>query len=88
MKKKYGQPRLTTIVYEHEIAAFDEAEDTPDYPVTVFLSRHGYFKKITPQSLRMADVQKYKEEDGLLQRRPIGRRSCSSPTGSRSTSAA
>ncbi len=69
VKKKYGQPRLTTIVYEHEIAAFDEAEDTPDYPVTVFLSRHGYFKKITPQSLRMADVQKYKEEDGLLQSR-------------------
>ena len=67
VKKKYGQPRLTSIVYEHEIAAFNEEDETPDYPVTVFLSRHGYFKKITPQSLRMADVQKYKEEDGPSQ---------------------
>ncbi|MDE7260576.1 MAG: topoisomerase IV, partial [Oscillospiraceae bacterium] len=67
VKKKYAQPRRTTIVYEHEITTFDEAEETPDYPVTVFLSRHGYFKKITPQSLRMADVQKYKEEDGPSQ---------------------
>ena len=67
VKKKYAQPRLTGIVYEHEITTFDEAEETPDYPVTVFLSQHGYFKKITPQSLRMADTQKFKEEDGLRQ---------------------
>ena len=67
VKKKYGQPRRTSIVYEHEITTFDESEETPDYPVTVFLSLHGYFKKITPQSLRMADVQKFKEEDGLRQ---------------------
>jgi len=67
VKKKYAQPRRTTIVYEHEITTFDEADETPDYPVTVFLSRHGYFKKITPQSLRMADTQKYKEEDGPRQ---------------------
>ena len=67
VKKKYGQPRRTEIVYGHELEAFDEAEETPDYPVTVFLSREGYFKKITPQSLRMADTQKYKENDGLRQ---------------------
>ncbi len=67
VKKKYGQPRLTTIVYEHELPAYDESEDTPDYPVTVFLSREGYFKKITPQSLRMADTQKYKDGDGPSQ---------------------
>ena len=67
VKKKYGQPRLTSIIYEHEITSFSEEDETPDYPVTVFLSRHGYFKKITPQSLRMADVQKYKEEDGPSQ---------------------
>ena len=67
VKKKYGQPRLTTIVYEHELPAYDETEDTPDYPVTVFLSREGYFKKITPQSLRMADTQKYKDGDGPSQ---------------------
>lgn len=64
VKKKYAQPRRTEIVYGHELPALDEPEETPDYPVTVFLSRGGYFKKITPQSLRMADVQKYKEEDG------------------------
>ena len=67
VKKKYGQPRLTTIVYEHELPAYDETEDTPDVPVTVFLSREGYFKKITPQSLRMADTQKFKESDSLRQ---------------------
>ncbi|MBD5162597.1 MAG: topoisomerase IV [Oscillibacter sp.] len=67
VKKKYAQPRLTAIVYEHEITDFHEEEEIPDYPVTVFLSRHGYFKKITPQSLRMADTQKFKEEDGLRQ---------------------
>ena len=67
VKKKYAQPRRTTIIYEHEITSFDEAEEIPDYPVTVFLSREGYFKKITPQSLRMADTQKFKEEDGLRQ---------------------
>ena len=67
VKKKYAQPRLTSIVYEHEIVTFDEAAEVPDYPVTVFLSKEGYFKKITPQSLRMADTQKYKEEDSLRQ---------------------
>ena len=67
VKKKYAQPRLTSIVYEHEIVSFDESEDIPDYPVTIFLSREGYFKKITPQSLRMADTQKFKDEDGLRQ---------------------
>ena len=67
VKKKYQQPRRTTIVYEHEIETFDEAEETPDYPVTVFLSKGGYFKKITPQSLRVADTQKFKEEDSLRQ---------------------
>ncbi len=67
VKKKYAEPRKTAIVYEHEIETFDEAEDLPDYPVTVFLSRGGYFKKITPQSLRVADTQKYKEDDGPSQ---------------------
>ncbi len=67
VKKKYAQPRRTAIVYEHEIETFDEVEETPEYPVSVFLSREGYFKKITPQSLRMADTQKYKEGDGPSQ---------------------
>ena len=67
VKKKYAQPRRTTILYEHQIEAADEEDDTPDYPVSIFLSRGGYFKKITPQSLRMADVQKYKDDDSLMQ---------------------
>ena len=67
VKKKYAQPRLTAIVYGHELPEETEEDETPDYPVHVFLSREGYFKKITPQSLRMADTQKYKENDGLRQ---------------------
>ena len=67
VKKKYALPRRTTILYEHQIEAADEEDDTPDYPVSIFLSRGGYFKKITPQSLRMADVQKYKDDDSLMQ---------------------
>ena len=67
VKKKYSEERKTTVVYAHEVETFDESEDIPDYPVTVFLSKEGYFKKITPQSLRMADTQKYKENDSLRQ---------------------
>ena len=62
---KYGKERMTTLVYDHEDAP-DEEPDVPDYPVTIFVSREGYFKKITPQSLRMASEQKFKEGDGLL----------------------
>nr|WP_325184761.1 DNA topoisomerase (ATP-hydrolyzing) subunit A [uncultured Oscillibacter sp.] len=65
--KKYGEPRRTTIVYGHEIQVYDEAEQAEEYPVHVFLSREGYFKKITPQSLRMSGEQKFKEGDGLRQ---------------------
>ena len=65
--KKYGEPRRTSIVYGHEIEAYDEAEQTEEYPVHLFLSREGYFKKITPQSLRMSGEQKFKEGDGLRQ---------------------
>ena len=63
--KKYGQPRRSGIVYSDEVEEPDEEEAVEDYPVTVFLSREGYFKKITPQSLRMSSEQKFKEEDGL-----------------------
>ena len=63
--KKYGEPRRTSIVYPHEITSYTpEEEQKEEYPVTVFLSREGYFKKITPQSLRMSGEQKYKEGDG------------------------
>lgn len=62
---KYGQERKTTLVYDHETQIVEEPE-IPDYPVTVFVSREGYFKKITPQSLRVSGEQKFKEGDGLL----------------------
>ena len=67
MKKKYAVPRRTGVVYSHEVEE-DVEEDAPeDYPVHLFLSREGYFKKITPQSLRMSGEQKYKEGDGPRQ---------------------
>ena len=64
--KKYGKPRKTEIVYQtEEIEAEEEQEDIPDYPVTMFVSKEGYLKKITPQSLRMSGEQKFKEGDSL-----------------------
>ena len=66
--KQYAEPRRTAILYEDELPEPVPEEDIPDYPVTVFLSRHGYLKKITPQSLRMSSEQKFKEDDGLLMR--------------------
>ena len=66
--KKYGEPRRTSIVYPHEITSYTpEEEQKEEYPVTVFLSREGYFKKITPASLRMNSEQKFKEGDTLRQ---------------------
>ena len=63
---KYGQPRKTEIIYNiDEIIPEEEEEVVPDYPVTVFVSRQGYFKKITQQSLRMSGEQKFKEGDSL-----------------------
>ena len=67
VKKKYAQPRRTQIVYDHMDEPVMTVEDeTPDYPVHLFFSQEGYLKKITPQSLRMASDQKYKEGDGPL----------------------
>ncbi len=66
VSEKYGQPRKTQIVYEVAQAEPEEAApEIPDYPVTVFVSREGYLKKITAQSLRMSGEQKFKEGDGL-----------------------
>ena len=63
--KKFPSPRRTGIVYADEIEELEEEEQVEDYSVTLFLSRDGYFKKITPQSLRMSSEQKFKEGDGL-----------------------
>jgi DNA gyrase subunit A len=62
--KKYDEPRRTAIVYSDEVEEYSEVETVDDYPVNIFLSREGYFKKITPLSLRMGGEQKYKENDG------------------------
>ena len=65
INKKYPVPRRSSIVYASELEGDDEDEQVEDYPVTLFLSREGYFKKITPQSLRMSGEQKYKDGDSL-----------------------
>ena len=65
--KKYPTKRHTQIVYEHEVEEYDESQHIEDYPVNVFLSRDGYFKKIVPQSLRVSSEQKFKEGDALRQ---------------------
>ena len=65
---KYGQPRKTEIIYNiDEIQPESEEEEIPDYPVTVFISKEGYLKKIAAQSLRMSGEQKFKEGDSLAQ---------------------
>ncbi len=66
VSKKYGKDRKTEIIYDvQEAVPEDEEEPVPDYPVTVFVSKEGYLKKITAQSLRMSGEQKFKEGDSL-----------------------
>ena len=65
INKKYVTPRRSAIVYSDEIEESESADEVEDYPVTLFLSREGYFKKISAQSLRMSGEQKYKEGDRL-----------------------
>ena len=62
---KYGKERKTGIAADSDEEPPEETEEIPDYPVTIFVSREGYFKKITPQSLRMSGEQRFKEGDGL-----------------------
>ena len=64
VKKKFAAPRRTEILYDVEETVVEEEAEIPDVPVNLFLSREGYLKKITQQSLRMSSDQKYKEGDG------------------------
>ncbi len=64
--KKYGQERKTEILYDYAESVEDAAEEIPDYPVRLFFTREGYFKKITPQSLRMSGQHKLKENDCII----------------------
>jgi DNA gyrase subunit A len=66
VKKRYGQPRKTEFIYEVD-SDEPEEDETPDYPVTVFLTSQGYFKKITPLSLRNSGEQKLKEGDSITE---------------------
>ena len=65
IKKQYPSERKSELVYEDDIIISDTEDNVEDYPVTVFLSKEGYFKKITPASLRMNAVQKFKDGDSL-----------------------
>ena len=67
VSKKYGQPRKTDFFYKSDIEEINLEEEIPDYNCTLFISDSGYFKKITPQSLRMASEQKVKEGDFIRQ---------------------
>lgn len=64
--KKYGQPRKTQFCEVDLQAESDPTMDIPDYPVHLFLSESGYFKKISPASLRMNAEQKLKEDDRII----------------------
>ena len=67
VRKKYAIPRHTEIIYDHEVEEYVEEVQVDNSPVHLFLSREGYFKRITPQSLRMSGEQKFKEGDELRQ---------------------
>ncbi len=64
--KNHAQPRKSIFLYDIEEEVQNIKEDIPDYPVHLFLTREGYFKKITPQSLRMSQNQKLKEGDEIM----------------------
>ncbi len=64
--KKYGQPRKTEIIFAIDVAFEEKEEEEPDFPVNLFFTKEGYFKKITPQALRTSGEQKLKEGDEML----------------------
>lgn len=65
--EKYGQPRKSIIIYDDVARYEEETIEIPDYPVNLFFTKEGYFKKITPQSLRMSGEQKLKDGDEIIQ---------------------
>ncbi len=68
VSKKFGQPRRSELIYAADILTAEEVrEEIPDYPCTFFFTAGGYFKKITPQSLRMSGEHKLKEGDVIAQ---------------------
>ncbi len=65
--KKHGKPRQSLLIYPEHIESDEPEETAPNYPCTFFFTKEGYFKKITPQSLRMGPEQKLKNDDEILQ---------------------
>ncbi len=65
IKAKYGKPRMTQLVYEEDITEYVEEETVDSYPIKLLFTKQGYFKKITPQSLRGNDEQKLREDDEI-----------------------
>ena len=65
--KKYGADRRTEIIEQTDVEEYNEQADIPDYLVNIFLTKEGYFKKITPQSLRMSGEHKLKDGDRVVQ---------------------
>ncbi len=66
IKKKYQQPRRTQLIYEDEIDDFEIKEEIEDVNYRIVLTKEGYFKKITMQSLKGSDVQKLKDGDSII----------------------
>lgn len=75
ISQKYGQPRKTQFYYQSDVVEEDNEDDTPDFNCTLFLSDSGYFKKILPNSLRMASEQKVKDGDFISQEMEVNNRS-------------
>ena len=67
VSKKYGKPRRTMLVFVDEEEFIEEEEEVPEYPVFLFYTTEGYFKKITPQSLRMSGEHMLKEGDSIVE---------------------
>ncbi len=67
VSKEYAKPRRSLIIYAHEAEEYEEETTAPDYPVTFFFTKEGYFKKITPQSLKMNSEQKLKNDDEIIE---------------------
>lgn len=66
VSEKYAQPRRTMFLYDVTEDVEIEEEQPEGYPVNVFFTREGYFKQITPKSLRMSGEQKLKEQDEIV----------------------
>ncbi len=66
IRKKYGQPRRSEIIHEHEITVVAPENDVENFPAHFFLTSEGYFKKITALSLRGNDEHKLKDGDKII----------------------